>query len=331
MTSPLTFRRILITGLTGFVGPHLVRELFAHQPEAELWGLVRWRSSYHSLGELADRIRFVEGDLHDAASIQAAIERARPDGLVHLAGQSSVTASWSAPTETIQTNLLGTLAVLEALRLHASDCRAVLVGSSEEYGDVDPAELPVAEETLPHPLSPYAVSRIAADYLGYQFFRSWGLPLIRLRPFNHTGPGQDEQFALPSFCRQVARIALGLAEPVVRVGDLEVQRDFLDVRDVARAYRLALELGEPGEVYVIASGRAVRLRKLLELIIETAGVTAEIVVDQGRLRPSDHRIIWGDSNRFRERTGWRPERTLENALGDLYRECLERERRVASR
>ena len=316
--------RVLITGVTGFVGPHLAREVLAARPDIELWGLVRWRSSHDSIKALEGRLKLIEGDLHDSSSIRTVIERLRPDGIIHLASQSSVTASWSAPSETFQTNLLGTLNLFEAARGMVPAPRIVFVGSSEEYGEVAPEDLPVDEFTPLRPISPYAVSKAAADLLGYQAFRSYSLPVIRVRAFNHTGPGRGEQFAISNFCRQFALMKLGKIARVLRVGNLEAARDFLDVRDVAAAYRLALETGKPGEVYVVSSGESIRMSAIPEKLTRITGIEPQIEVDPERLRPSDISILKGNSSRFRALTGWAPSISIERTLEDLYQDWLSR-------
>lgn len=301
-----------------------MREFLEARPDVEICGLVRWRSQLDSLHPFQGRIRLVEGDLHDPSSIRDVLDRVRPTGVVHLASQSSVSASWSAPSETFQTNLIGTLNLYEALRELKIFARVVFVGSSEEFGDVRPEDLPVDESTPLRPLSPYAVSKVAADLLGYQAWRSNGLPVIRMRAFNHEGPGRGEQFAVSNFCRQFALMKLGRAEAVLHVGNLDAQRDFSDVRDVATAYRLALEFGEPGEAYVVASGTAIAMSEIPRRLARISGVTPRIEIDPARLRPSDIPALCGNSSKFRTLTGWKPRIPFDRTLEDLYLDWLDR-------
>jgi len=309
--------RALITGVTGFAGSHLADLLLAEHPELEVAGMYRWRSPMDNLAGIEGRVTLYETDLRDYISVQRTLDACRPDLIFHLAAQSYVPASWTGPAETLTTNLLGQTYLLEAVRALGLDPAIQLACSSEEYGLVLPHEVPIRETNPLRPLSPYAVSKVAQDYQGYQYFQSYGLRIVRTRAFNHTGPRRGEVFAASSFARQLARIELGLAEPVIEVGNLDAVRDFTDVRDIVRAYVLAATMCEPGEVYNIASGSGHSIRELLDTLIALSGLEVEVSIDPQRLRPSDVEILIGDSTRFRERTGWRPAIPLETTLSDL--------------
>ncbi len=319
--------RALITGITGFAGSHLAEYLLKEQSGVEVFGTLRWRSRMENVEHLGKRIRLVEADLRDYSSMHRALEETRPDFIFHLAAQSFVPASWSAPNDTIITNVSGQTNLFEAIRILKLDPVVQLACSSEEYGLVLPDEVPIKETNPLRPLSPYAVSKVAQDYLGYQYFQSYGLKVIRTRGFNHTGPRRGQVFVTSNFCSQVAAIELGLQEPVIRVGNVEAIRDFTDVRDMVRAYWLAVTKGTPGEVYNIASGRGIRIREMLERLLALSRVEVKIEVDPDRLRPSDVEILIGDSSKFRADTGWEPripfEQTLEDLLG-YWREKLAR-------
>ncbi|MCK4231535.1 GDP-mannose 4,6-dehydratase, partial [candidate division WOR-3 bacterium] len=192
-----------------------------------------------------------------------------------------------------------------------------IAGSSEEYGLVHPDEVPIAETNPLRPLSPYGVSKVAQDLLAFQYFKSYGLKVIRTRAFNHTGPRRGEVFATSNFARQIVMIEKGKAEPLIRVGNLDAVRDFSDVRDIARAYTLALEKGEPGEVYNICSGKGLKIRQLLDMLLAQSKVDIEIKEDPARMRPSDVGFLIGDATRFRAKTGWKPEIPFEQTLADL--------------
>ena len=308
--------RALVTGITGFAGSHLAEYLLSRK-DVEVYGTVRWRSRTENIEGIRDRIRLVECDLMDATAVDQAVQKVRPDLIFHLAAQSFVPTSWLAPAETLMNNILGELNLFEAVRRAGIDPLIQIACSSEEYGLVHEDEVPINEDNPLRPQSPYAVSKIAQDFLGYQYFRSYGLRVVRTRTFNHTGPRRGEVFVTSSFAKQIAEIEHGLAEPVLKVGNLEARRDFTDVRDVVRAYWLALERGEPGEVYVIASGRDHRISEVAEMLLAMSRVPIRIEQDPARMRPSDVPVLLGDSTKFRRRTGWEPLIPFEKTLADL--------------
>jgi GDP-4-dehydro-6-deoxy-D-mannose reductase len=309
--------RALITGITGFAGSHLAEYLLAEHPDVEVFGTYRWRSRMDNVEHFRSRVKLLEADLRDYTSMYNALERSRPDFIFHLAAQSFVPSSWTAPNETLTTNISGQTNLFEAIRSLHLDPVVQIACSSEQYGLVLPDEVPIKETNPLRPLSPYAVSKVAQDYLGYQYFQSYGLKAIRTRGFNHTGPRRGQVFVTSNFCSQVAAIELGLQEPVIRVGNIEAIRDFTDVRDMVRAYWLAVNHGKPGEVYNIATGSGIRIRELLNRIIALADVEVKIEVDPDRLRPSDVEILIGDSSKFRADTGWEPRIPFEQTLQDL--------------
>jgi GDP-4-dehydro-6-deoxy-D-mannose reductase len=308
--------RALITGVTGFAGSHLADYLLAEQPEVEIFGIRRWRSRMENIEHLDGRLQLRECDLRDPAAIQGVLAEVRPDYIFHLAAQSFVPASWRAPSETLMTNILGQTNIFEAVRVLELDPVIQIAGSSEEYGLVLPDEVPIKETNPLRPLSPYAVSKVAQDLLAYQYFRSYGLKTVRTRGFNHTGPRRGEVFVTSNFAKQIASIEAGLREPVIRVGNLDAQRDFTDVRDIVRAYWLAVSEATPGEVYNLASGRAVTIRELLDRLLALSDTEVEVQVDPDRLRPSDVEILLGDYSKFRSDTGWEPSIPLEQTLKD---------------
>lgn len=307
--------RALITGVSGFVGSHLVDFLRAEHPEVEVLGLVRWRSEDPDRLGLRN-VQVLEGDLLDAVSVIRAVETAKPDFVFHLGASSSVAGSWDAPNEMVQVNVLGTLHLLEALRLVRSPAPVVLACSAEAYGVVRPEELPIGEDQPFRPVSPYAVSKAAADLFGFQYHRSYGMHTLRLRLFNHCGPRQSSRFVVASFARQVAEIEAGLRQPHILVGNLEVRRDFVDVRDAVRAYWAAATAGQPGAAYNVCSGRTHSIREVLHGLLAFSRVTVDIVPDPSRCRPADLEILQGDASAFRERTGWVPSIPFEKTLHD---------------
>jgi len=314
--------RVLITGITGFAGSHLA-DYCIERGDVEVYGIIRWRSRTENIEHLQNKIKIVECDLRDATSTRDVIEQIHPDYIFHLAAQSFVPTSWRAPTESLTTNVLGELNIFEAVRKIGLDCRIQLAGSSEEYGMVKEDEVPITEDNPLRPLSPYGVSKVAQDLLGYQYFMSYKMDVVRTRGFNHTGPRRPPVFVCSDFAKQVVDIERGRKDPVIHVGNLEAKRDFTDVRDMVRAYFLALEKGTSGEVYNICSEKSWKIREVLDMLIAKSKKDIEVRVDEARLRPSDVPRLLGDCSRFRNDTGWKPMIpsvwTLEDIL-DFWRE-----------
>ena len=313
--------KVLVTGISGFVGRHLVDLLRAEHPSVEVFGLVRPHGT--PADDLPGRIALIEADLEDAAGVDSAFDLVHPDRIIHLAGQSSPHASWADPAGTLRTNVLGLLHILEAVRKRSLAPRVLVIGSAEEYGVVDARDLPVAEDAPLRPASPYAVSKVAQGYLALQYTLAFQMGIVRTRTFNHTGPGRGEAFAESSFARQIAEIEAGRRRPVLAVGNLEAVRDFSDVRDVVRAYWALLERGDAGDVYNVCSGKGIRIRDLLQKLIEISGVDVEVRLDPERMRPSDIPSLVGDPRKLREATGWEPGISLEKTLRDLLQHWRE--------
>ncbi|MBI4437469.1 GDP-mannose 4,6-dehydratase [Candidatus Uhrbacteria bacterium] len=309
-------KRALITGVTGFVGPHLA-DLLLSQGDVDVMGTYRDSQNLQTLGPLRDRIELYPMDLTDQATVQETLTQARPDYLFHLAAQSNVAQSWKKSAQTFDVNVLGTIHLFEAIRTLALDPVIQIACSSEQYGLVAQEDLPVTEETAFHPLSPYAVSRVTVDLLSYQYFKSYGLQAIRTRAFNHTGPGQGDQFVCSRFAKKIAEIEKGIAPAVLTVGNLEAVRDFTDVRDVVRAYAMSVVKGKPGETYVIASGVGRSIREVLERLLRMSRVPILVEIDPALLRPSDVPALYGASDKFKEATDWKPEIPFEQTLSDL--------------
>ena len=308
--------KALITGITGFVGSHLAEFLLA-KGGIEVYGLERWRSRTENIEAIKDKLNLIECDIRDASSVKKAIEKIRPEQIYHLAAQSFVPTSWSAPAETLTTNIIGELNILESVRELGINPTILIAGSSEEYGLVHPHELPIKETNPLRPLSPYAVSKVGQDLLGYQYFMSYKLHIIRTRAFNHTGPRRGQVFVSSNFARQIVEIERGLKGKVIEVGNLEAQRDFTDVRDIVRAYYLALEKGKAGEVYNICSGKAYKISEVLAMLLGMTKVKIEVKIDAKRMRPSDVPILLGDNSYFSKATGWKPEIPFKKTLEDL--------------
>jgi GDP-4-dehydro-6-deoxy-D-mannose reductase len=308
--------RVLITGTTGFVGSHLAEFALA-KDEVEVFGIKRPRSRTEHVEHLTGRITWVECDLRDGASTQAMVNAVRPDRIFHLAAQSFVPSSWNAPQECFTTNVIGQLHLFQAVLEAGIDPSILVAGSSEEYGLVLQDELPIRETNPLRPLSPYAVSKVGQDFLGYQYFQSYGLKVVRTRAFNHTGPRRGEMFVTSNFSKQIAAIEAGLQPPVIRVGNLDAIRDFTDVRDIVHGYWLALERGEPGEVYNLCSGIGHSIHEVLSILKERSQVPIDTMEDPARLRPSDVPVLIGDHSKFRRATGWERQIPFEDTLAEL--------------
>jgi GDP-4-dehydro-6-deoxy-D-mannose reductase len=288
--------RVLVTGSRGFVGKWLTGHLAAAGDEVV---------------ELPADL-----DIVDRAGLSDAVRAAAPEGVCHLAGRASVADSWADPEATYQVNALGVANLCDALSRCSPPPRLLLVSSAEVYGRVPPGELPIGEDRLFAPVSPYGASKAAAELIGLQAWLGRGLEVVRARPFNHTGPGQRSEFVVPALARQVAEAARG-GTGRIAVGNLAARRDLTDVRDVVRAYRLLLERGEPGGVYNVCRGTSVPISEVLERLLEISGEELRVDVDPARLRPSDVPDLRGDPRRLQEATGWRPEIDLDRSLRDV--------------
>ncbi len=310
---------VLITGITGFAGSHLAEYILAHHPGVRVHGIVRWRSRMDNIAHLVPEGKIVlhEADLKDLVSLRKTLAVAKPDRIFHLAAQSFVPASWKLPAETFMINAVGQVNLFEAVLAEKLDARIQIAGSSEEYGMVYPDEVPMKETNPLRPLSPYAVSKVAQDLLGFQYWQSYGLKVVRTRGFNHTGPRRGDVFVTSNFARQIAEIEKGKRPPVIHVGNLEAKRDFTDVRDTVRAYWLALEKGEPGDVYNIGTGATISMKDMLDMLLALSPAQVEIRVDPDRLRPSDVQILYADVTKFKSLTGWVPQIPFAVTLKDL--------------
>lgn len=297
--------KALVTGASGFVGRHLVTHLTAsgdivHTSDRDIDGI----------------------DITDADQVLALFEEVRPDVVYHLAGWADVGGSWKAPVEAFRANAEGTLNVLSA----ATDTgveRVLAVSSADVYGIVTPNELPLTEDSPLRPASPYAASKVAADYLGLQAWLGRHLPVLRVRAFNHLGPGQTDKFVAPALASRVARAERDGGE-VLTVGDLSARRDFTDVRDVVRAYRLLVEHGEPGEVYNVCSGVDLAVADLAEQLVSQSRVPLRLEVDESLLRPVELPVLRGSHDRLTAATGWEPEIPIGQTLTDLLEDWRER-------
>lgn len=319
--------RVLITGITGFVGSHLVDYILANHPEVEIYGLVRWRSPMDNLMHISpDKYKLLYGDLMDLSSLVRMMGEVPPEIIFHLAAQSYVKISFDAPIDTLQTNVIGTTNLLEAIRLSKTDPVIHICSSSEVYGQVREDEVPIKEANPFRPASPYAVSKVAEDMIAFQYWLSYGIKNIRTRMFTHTGPRRGEVFAESAFAKQIALIEKGKQEPVVWVGNLDSVRTFSDVRDAVKAYWLLVNKCRPGEVYNIGGNRTMKIGEMLDLLLYFSPVKGKvkIEVDPKLLRLSDVTLQVPDCSKFKAETGWEAEIPLEKTLEDTLNYWRER-------
>lgn len=315
-------QKVLITGIAGFVGSHLAELLLAKG--YEVYGLSRPRTKMDHIEGIKNKLHLEDADLLDTHSLYTMVSRIKPDYVFHLAAQSFVPTSWVSPSVTLEVNIVGSANLFEAVRQAHIDPVIQIACSSEEYGLVHEDELPIKETNPLRPLSPYAVSKIGMDYLGYQYYESYKVRIVRTRGFNHTGPRRGDTFAESNFAKQVALIEKGKQEPVISVGNLEAKRDYTDVRDMVRAYLLAVEKCDPGEVYNIAFGRAIKIADMLNMLISMSKLNVTIKEDPSRMRPSDVPVLIGDNSKFVAKTGWKPEIPFEKTMEDLLNYWRER-------
>lgn len=304
-------RKILITGVAGFAGSHLAESL---KGKAEVYGL-------HLDGKLdnlkgIDGIRLVQCDLTDYGCVESTLQEIRPDAIAHLAAQSIPAYSFTHPGETLQTNIFSALNVFEAVAKACPEAVVLNIGSCDEYGDGKGQTLPVKETSELMPANPYAVSKVTQDLLGFQYWKTKGVRVVRCRPFNHFGPRQADNFVTASFAKQIAEIEAGKRENVLKVGNLEAAKDFLYVKDVIAAYELLMEKGEYGKAYNISSGRAVKIKEIAETLISLSNAKIEIAEDPSLKRPTDTVALYGESTRL-SALGWSAKYTLRQGLAEL--------------
>ena len=312
--------RVLVTGATGFAGSHLIDLLL--EAQNQIYVLVHAASSIQKLLNHPFIIP-VEGDLLDRGSVQNAVHESQPDVIYHLAGQAYPAKSWQNPAFTVAINTGGTANLLEAAAEYGRP-RVLVVTSAEIYGRVTEADMPLTEKTPPFPRHPYGISKRAAAEFVRLYWERYQLPVFEARPFNHIGPRQALGFVVPDFASQIASLKLGLSQSSLRVGNLDAKRDFCDVRDVVRAYKLIAEQGEPGETYLICTGQPIPIHLILSKLSEIAAVDVKIEYDQTRMRPSDIPILYGSAAKLMQQTGWQPRIHLEESLGDVLAEWLEK-------
>lgn len=303
----------LITGIDGFVGSHLASLLTGRGDEVA--GTFNYDPNLQLLGDLAKKVKTFYLDVRDRERTTFVLEQFRPDRVFHLAAIAFVPVSFENPHLVFEVNLFGTINLYDCLRRLGLNPKTLFVGTAEVYGSVGREDLPLNETHRTAPTNPYAVSKLAAEMMSAQYARHYGMELVCVRPFNHTGPAQSPKFVCADFARQIAEIEAGRREPVMRVGNLEARRDFSDVRDMVRAYLLAMEqCPGDGTAYNIGSGRSHSIQKILDTLLGMSTTRIKVEQDPDRMRPSDTPDIYGDCAKFRSATGWRPEHSLKETL-----------------
>jgi len=321
---------ILITGITGFVGSHLADYILSLGfKDVNIYGLSRWRSPRDNISHIEDKIIMCHGDLLDAHSINKCLKEVQPDIIFHLAAQSYVPYSFQAPASTLDINCLGTLNLLEGIKVlkfeHGYDPIVHICSSSEVYGQVDPANIPIKEDCPFNPASPYAVSKVTEDMLGLQYWLSYQIKTIRTRMFTHTGPRRGEVFVVSNFAKQIVQIEKELKEPVIHVGNLESVRTFADVRDTVRAYWKLVKICPPGEVYNIGGSVTMTIKEMLDKLLSfSTAKDIEIVPTESRMRPSDVTLQIPCVDKFKNITGWKPMIDFDTTLQDTLSYWRER-------
>jgi GDP-mannose 4,6-dehydratase len=317
-------KKAFITGITGMVGSHLAEHLL-NNTDWELYGLVRWRSNLENIESLIPlindkkRIRLVYGDLRDSLSINKAIKVCKPDYVFHLAAQSYPQTSFNAPLDTMETNIQGTVRVLDALKEFSKQSVVHICSSSEVYGRVPKEKVPIDENCSFHPASPYAISKVGTDLVGRYYAEAYSMCVMTTRMFTHTGPRRGDVFAESSFAKQIALIEADIIPPVVKVGNLNSLRTIADVRDAVRAYHMLVTINPvAGESYNIGGDYSCTIKDLLNYLISISKVNGiKIKVDKDRLRPIDADLQVPNSKKFIAHTGWKPEISFEKTMLDL--------------
>lgn len=309
-------KKILITGISGFVGNYLARLLIG-QKGVEIIGTYLSENSKAQLVDIEPNLKLYQLDLMDYEKVVEVIKDSKPDEIYHLAALASAAQSFENPSLVITNNITSQLNLFEAVIKANLNPKIMIISSAEVYGIVDPSDIPVDEATPLKPASPYAISKIAQDYMALQYNITYNLNILRVRPFNHIGPGQSDQFATSAFAKKIAEIEKGKREPILTVGNLDAKRDFTDVKDMVRAYVMLMEKGVAGEVYNIGFGKSYKMSDVLDILLSFSDVKIKVEVDPSLLRPSDNPELLCDNTKFKNLTNWNPEISIEKTLEEI--------------
>ncbi len=305
--------KVLITGITGFAGGHLAAYL-AKVKNVDVAGLDLNPPPEHFAAGPGIDVHCC--NLADTGRVQSLIERERPDAIIHLAARAQVAGAWEDAAAIMEANVVCTQSLMQAAHGGAPGARVLLISSSEVYGKVPPGQMPITEDSPLKPNNPYSASKVAVEYIGLEYFYAFSAPVVIARPFNHIGPGQRGNFVVPALASQIAEIEAGLKEPVLKVGWLDSERDFTDVRDIVRAYWLLVQKGEPGQAYNIASGGHHKIREILDTLLELSEIRPAVESSPELMRPSDTPLVVGDASRLRKLDRWEPRIPLKDSLSD---------------
>jgi GDP-4-dehydro-6-deoxy-D-mannose reductase len=320
-------KKILVTGATGFVGSHIVDSLLLDNESGEantqIYGSRRYHLSRRDKSlHFENKIKWIDCDITDAIAVNEMIKNLRPDEIYHMAAESFVSPSWNHPSRYMDVNYNGTVNILDAIKNFSPNCKILLPGSGEEYGLVEVSDLPISEKTKLQPVNPYAVTKIAQDLIGYVYFKSYGLNVIRLRTFNHEGPRRERYFGIASFAYQIAKMEIGLQGPELFVGEILDKRNFTHVKDVVNAYKLAMKHNVPGKLYLVGSESDSNIDTFEGVIsrllrISTIKESVKITRNMDFVRPTSVPYLLAESTEFSNLTGWKPSVTLDEILVDV--------------
>lgn len=309
--------RVLITGITGFAGSYLTEHLLSTK-KYSVSGTYLLEESLKNVNLIRRNLNLVKADLSNEKTVFDVVKKVSPQIIFHLAALSSPADSFNNPTQTLTNNISLQINLMEAVRKNnLLDTKILIVSSADIYGLVKKEDLPIDEETQLMPTNPYSVSKIAQDFLGLTYFLSYKLKIVRVRPFNHIGPRQSPQFVVSSFAKQIAEIEKGKRKPALYVGNLDAKRDFTNVKDIVRAYALAIEKGVEGEVYNIGSGTSYKISDILNKLISMSSRKIKIQKEKSLFRPSDNPELMCDADKFKKLTGWKPETSIDTTLKDI--------------
>lgn len=310
-------QKVLITGINGFAGSHLA-DLFVKEGKYEVYGLIKTNARLNFIKDILPQINLIDGDVTDAFSMKKVLTQVNPNMVYHLAALSWVGPSWDMPAAYMTVNAIGTINLLEAARKLDKIPKILVTCTPEEYGNVPEELIPITEDTRMAPVNPYAASKAAQNITCQVYYASYGMPIVRTRAFNHEGPRREIHGAIASWAQQIARIEAGLQDTVIKVGNLEATRNFTDVRDTVNAYKLAMEMGDPGELYLIGSDHVFTMKECLEkLIALSSNKTITYEVDQTRVRPTELKLFIGDFTKFKKKTNWQPTILFDQTLNDV--------------